>query len=246
MKRERAVSAVTCGDATQVHPCNTQPCPVNCATSPFGQWRSCNERCGAGEQTAIAHVTTPNSNGGQACSNLLSVQPCNAGECVRPSPVPIPNPYPIPSEKTDCVVSEWGPWGNCTAVKTPCGTTAGQRVRNRTVVSEAVGGGAPCPPLSMTQACEGGSVDENSGSTNGTGVGEVHYVTSFTPHPTTCNEGAHGSVKLVPMEQQPEPPVKETIVKPLVTEVKTAVPEEATQIKTVTEEPTQAVPQVKA
>lgn len=51
-------------------------------------------------------------------------------------------------QPVDCVVSEWGPWSEC---------VEGVQTRTRTVVTPASNGGDPCPPLTETQECNGGS-----------------------------------------------------------------------------------------
>uniref|UniRef100_A0A0G4F982 WSC domain-containing protein n=1 Tax=Chromera velia CCMP2878 TaxID=1169474 RepID=A0A0G4F982_9ALVE len=48
----------------------------------------------------------------------------------------------------DCVVGDWGVWGECTAT---CGE--GVRVRNRPVTVYPSGEGAPCPALNQTETC---------------------------------------------------------------------------------------------
>jgi hypothetical protein len=48
----------------------------------------------------------------------------------------------------DCVVSDWSEWSACSAV---CG--AGTQTRTRTVTTQPLRGGAACPSLDDTQAC---------------------------------------------------------------------------------------------
>ncbi|XP_078698754.1 complement component C6-like isoform X1 [Branchiostoma floridae x Branchiostoma belcheri] len=56
-----------------------------------------------------------------------------------------PPPPPLPQ---NCAVTDWSPWGACSA---SCG--GGTHVRSRTVIVPAAHGGTPCPALQDTQPC---------------------------------------------------------------------------------------------
>ena len=62
--------------------------------------------------------------GGAACPELERNVPCFAGPC------------PV-----DCVVGEWTPWTNCSAI---CGDGTSERTREMLVA--AAHAGKPCPP----------------------------------------------------------------------------------------------------
>lgn len=54
-----------------------------------------------------------------------------------------------------CEISEWSPWGNCSAEAMGCGR--GERTRTRTIKIFARNGGTPCPPsehLIQKRHCE--------------------------------------------------------------------------------------------
>lgn len=51
-------------------------------------------------------------------------------------------------EVTDCLLSQWSPWTDCS-----CGTQS----RTRTIITQPQNGGVPCGPLSETRACTGGT-----------------------------------------------------------------------------------------
>ena len=120
-----------CGALTATQACNTQPCPVDCAVSAWSAWSACSKPCGTGAQTRSRSVTQLPSGGGAACPGLSATQMCNTQACL-----------------VDCVVSAWSAWSACSK---PCGT--GAQTRSRAVVQLPAGGGAACPALSATQAC---------------------------------------------------------------------------------------------
>lgn len=55
----------------------------------------------------------------------------------------------LPGVVTDCIVSEWSTFSECSV---PCGT--GVTTRFRTVLTEPSEGGIPCPALTEEQTCE--------------------------------------------------------------------------------------------
>jgi Spondin-like TSP1 domain len=116
---------------SQTQACNTQGCPVDCVVSAWSAFSACSTSCGGGNQTATRAVVTPAAYGGAACPSLSMTQSCN----LQPCPV-------------DCVVSSWSNWTDCS---TRCG--GGTQSQSRTVVTAAANGGAACPTLSQSQAC---------------------------------------------------------------------------------------------
>jgi hypothetical protein len=120
-----------CPDLTETQACNTNPCPVDCVVSDWSSWGTCSAACGGGDQTRTRTITTQPSIGGAACPDLTETQACNT------------NPCPV-----DCVVSDWSSWGTCSAA---CG--GGDQTRTRTITTQPSYGGAACPDLTETQAC---------------------------------------------------------------------------------------------
>eukprot|EP01012_Entosiphon_sulcatum_P029449 TRINITY_DN358_c0_g1_i1.p1 TRINITY_DN358_c0_g1~~TRINITY_DN358_c0_g1_i1.p1 ORF type:complete len:2229 (+),score=276.12 TRINITY_DN358_c0_g1_i1:2833-9519(+) len=119
-------------DLQQTRTCNTDPCPINCEISDWGQWGSCSLPCGSGQQIRIRTVITSAQFGGTPCPpDLQESRVCNDQPC------------PI-----DCVVSTWGDWGACSKV---CG--GGQQTRARSIVTAPNFGGQPCPQLTEIQDC---------------------------------------------------------------------------------------------
>ena len=111
------------------------PPPINCVVSDWSPWGPCSAyACGtSGTQTQSRTIKTAAANGGTACPALTQTQPCQAPPC------------PV-----ECVVSDWAPFGPCSA--TACGTT-GTKSQTRTITTQPANGGAPCPSLTNTVPC---------------------------------------------------------------------------------------------
>ena len=109
----------------------TQPAPVDCVMSEWSSWTDCSKTCGGGTKTRTRKIETPSANGGVACSSTFEEQACNTQACA-----------------TDCKMSEWTPWTECTK---PCG--GGKQQRTRSVETPAANGGAECPSAMEEQAC---------------------------------------------------------------------------------------------
>ena len=105
--------------------------PVDCVVSDWSSWVTCSATCGGGDQTRTRTITTQPSYSGAACPDLTETQSCNT------------NPCPV-----DCDVSDWSSWGTCSAT---CG--GGDQIRTRTITTQPSYGGAACPDLTETQAC---------------------------------------------------------------------------------------------
>ena len=120
-----------CPSLTEDQNCNTHNCPVDCVVSEWGDFSACSVTCGGGIQTRTRSVVTPTSDGGAACPALSEDQVCNTDGC------------PV-----DCVVSEWGDFGACSA---DC--DGGTQTRTRTIVTPTSNGGSACPALSDSQVC---------------------------------------------------------------------------------------------
>jgi hypothetical protein len=110
--------------------------PIDCNVS---EWSSslCNAQCGeTGTQTQTRKIVVklPGS-GTETCPALMQTIECQADAC---------------SVATDCVMSDWGEYSPCDA--TECGTS-GNKVRVRTILTEASNGGLACGPLTETTSC---------------------------------------------------------------------------------------------
>eukprot|EP00794_Sanderia_malayensis_P003136 gene3136-3604_t len=111
-------------------------CPVNCVTSSWGSWGSCNARCEQmGVRARTRSVTTAASCNGVACPGLTQYNTCN-GPCCR----------------KNCVLSSWGAWTRCNAPSGSCGTNSGTYSRSRTLITAQSCGGT-CSPLRESKSC---------------------------------------------------------------------------------------------
>jgi hypothetical protein len=97
--------------------CNTNPCPVNCAVTPFSQWSDCNAPCGGGQKQRVRTIVTNAANGGTACPSLRETENCNTADCM-------------------CQLSNWSNWAGCSVT---CGGGVQQRMRTITVQSSQCG-----------------------------------------------------------------------------------------------------------
>jgi hypothetical protein len=118
-------------EAGWIGPDCATPAPTDCVLSEWGDWSPCSTTCGAGTQTRSRTVVQPPANGGLACGALVETRACSSPPC------------PV-----DCVMSEWGPWGACSA---SCG--GGVQSRSRLILQPPANGGKACGPISETQAC---------------------------------------------------------------------------------------------
>jgi len=112
------------GSSSQVQPCNTQGCPVDCQWSDWGNWTSCSVSCNGGVRTQSRTVLVASLNGGLQC-NLTD--DTKLGTCGT-------NPCPI-----DCVWGSWSDFNTCTKT---CGT--GNQTRTRVQTTLAQYGGVNC------------------------------------------------------------------------------------------------------
>jgi hypothetical protein len=108
------------------------PPVIDCVVTAWSDWGACSATCGGGTQPRSRQVVTEPQNGGAACPALTDQRACNDQPCM-----------PI-----DCVVTAWGPWGECSQT---CG--GGTQSRSRQIVTQPQDGGAACPTLSDTQSC---------------------------------------------------------------------------------------------
>jgi len=128
-----------CGPTHKVQKCNTQACPIDCQTTPWGSCNECGKTCGGGMHACKRTVMQRPRNGGKSCPAKLNGRfACNTHAC------------PI-----DCMVSAWKPWTACTKT---CG--GGTTSRFRTVVQQAALGGKACPAEDQHKKCNHGKDGE--------------------------------------------------------------------------------------
>jgi hypothetical protein len=108
------------------------PPVIDCVVTDWQDWGSCSAACGGGMQSRSRQIVTEPQNGGAACPVLTEERACNEQPCA-----------PI-----DCVVTAWGPWGACSQT---CG--GGTQTRSRQIFTAPQNGGAACPALTESQAC---------------------------------------------------------------------------------------------
>ena len=134
--RSRAVITPSANGGT---PCPTQltqtrssVCSVDCTVAQWSDWSQCSEPCGGGSQTRNRTVTRHAANGGAGCPSTDEARSCNDAACTG----------------ADCVMSEWGAWGSCSA---SCG--GGTRIRGRAVEVAGWGTGVACGGVVEVEAC---------------------------------------------------------------------------------------------
>lgn len=124
-----AEDAAACGCLKEAETCNVDDCSVDCEMSSWSDWTACSTDCGSGTTTRSRKVITPAAESGM-CPCLEEAAPCEGTRCPR-----------------DCKLSDWQPWGDCSA---PCGH--GTKTRSRTLEADAQHGGK-CDDLTESAAC---------------------------------------------------------------------------------------------
>ncbi|XP_068083868.1 thrombospondin type-1 domain-containing protein 7B [Anabrus simplex] len=140
-----------CKNTTLFPQTETAPCPCDRYTlQPQGDWSECilerdinsvtaNGRpapsvCGSGSRFRRAGCYDKDN-------NLVEPSLCGAGSGLQEEPCFVPCP-------TDCVLSEWSPWGECS---TTCGP--GMHNRTRQVIRPSLNSGRPCGALEEFKVC---------------------------------------------------------------------------------------------
>jgi hypothetical protein len=141
----------------------------DCTVETWGTWTPCSRPCGGGTQNRMRHVETPERNGGADCPELTESRPCLQsfhGD--------------LDSCPTDCVVSEWVGWSDCTAV---CAGGSSQRHRN--ITSYPSSRGVACPALHESMQCN----TDLCGAELCTTVGATLQPDPLKPHQVVITSG---------------------------------------------------------
>lgn len=126
-----------CEEVQQSQDCNTHvPCPIDCITSPWGQWGACSKTCGhseddKGKQLSERTVLQTPKHNGKTCPKLTREIDCFVTRC------------PV-----HCDVGTWGSWVGCTKV---CG--GGTWTRRREITQHDQHGGFVCPKTTEQGPC---------------------------------------------------------------------------------------------
>mmetsp|Transcript_26237 Transcript_26237/g.55659 ORF Transcript_26237/g.55659 Transcript_26237/m.55659 type:complete len:1597 (+) Transcript_26237:60-4850(+) len=120
------------GTLHQTETCHEEA--IDCIMSGWTFWDDCDKTCGGGQMHRHRQVDTFPAHGGKTCSQeLIQTKGCNTESC----------------DKTDCQVSRWSEWSECS---TTCGV--GLQTRDRRIVSLRSPGGAGCDfALGETRDC---------------------------------------------------------------------------------------------
>lgn len=112
---------------------NTLECP--CIMGEWEEWGDCSASCGGGTQNRTRPVKKKATNGTK-CNNSQE-EPCNHQSC-----------------PSDCVVTNWQEWGDCSETCTAKGEQS-IRHRKRILKSKATHGGKDdCKPLEEEEHCK--------------------------------------------------------------------------------------------
>ncbi|OEH79138.1 thrombospondin type 1 domain-containing protein [Cyclospora cayetanensis] len=130
---EARFGGAACEETEQTADCAIEKACVNdCILGSWAEWSSCSATCGGGYRQRIREVVEIPTNGGAACDSLEEYETCAEFSCFG----------------SDCKVSEWSEWGECSK---ECG--GGIHARERQVLSPRIGHGADCPALSQRRGC---------------------------------------------------------------------------------------------
>lgn len=111
------------GDLVREHPCNTEPCPVDCQVSEWEDKTDCTVTCGGGTNIQVRQRLVRPNHGGVPCpEDFMKTVPCGDDAC------------PI-----HCAFSNWDGWSTCSHT---CG--GGKSTRSRQVAVQAENNGAEC------------------------------------------------------------------------------------------------------
>mmetsp|Transcript_15205 Transcript_15205/g.34688 ORF Transcript_15205/g.34688 Transcript_15205/m.34688 type:complete len:856 (-) Transcript_15205:28-2595(-) len=111
--------------------CGNHPCPVDGKLGVWEAWSPCSRACGGGTRSRHRPILQHPQNGGLPLAETVQQEVCNQQPCDK-----------------DCELAQWSEWSNCSKV-----CNHGHRVRERVVVSNALGEGT-CPDVTSSQRRE--------------------------------------------------------------------------------------------
>jgi len=108
-----------CLPAEAYETCNPDPCPVDCEIGTWSGWSACSAECGGGVKQRNREVVVQPEHGGEPCGEKTEGESCGMASCA-----------------TDCVLSDWAAWTECSKA-----CEGGTTWRERAVTVAATGGG---------------------------------------------------------------------------------------------------------
>jgi hypothetical protein len=130
--QEAADEGTQCPSLAEIVPCNVETCPVDCKMNTWGTWSSCTAQCGGGTKSRSRTALQYPDSDGQRCPSSTHTQNCNSHSCA-----------------VDCVMSQWGSWGACSA---SCGKSF--QFQQRTIERVSESGGTKCGSVLKSQVCD--------------------------------------------------------------------------------------------
>eukprot|EP00917_Polyrhabdina_sp_WS-2016_P010327 GHVP01022791.1.p1 GENE.GHVP01022791.1~~GHVP01022791.1.p1 ORF type:complete len:2740 (+),score=457.13 GHVP01022791.1:18-8237(+) len=152
-------------------------CPVDCVPGSWGEIGECSPECGIGKKIQSREVELPSKGTGNECSNLSRELPCFNQPC-----------------HTECELSEWSDWSECTD---ECG--GGTRNRKRTVVVPPSSKAFPCSDLWEFELCNDFSCDEEKENPADCKVTEW---STWSDCPVSCGGGVQSRTRTVESPQK--------------------------------------------
>lgn len=129
---------LACGPVRQEAVCFSPfgPCASDCVLGSWGEWTECSALCGGGTRQRFRRVEAFAVGGGRPCTDSKEeAEACNLHDCA-----------------SECRVSEWSDWTECSSPCAPADGSEATRSRYREVLREPFPPGtAQCPPLEEVQ-----------------------------------------------------------------------------------------------
>lgn len=123
------------GPQTETKVCPRESCveEVDCTISEWDQWSYCSKDTPGSNRVRARSILAQAQNGGKACGTRYPQPPLSLEEIE-----PCEN-WKKDSSVTDCMLTTWGSWTECTAL-----CNGGLKHRNRGVRTPPTAGGVPC------------------------------------------------------------------------------------------------------